>query len=134
MHTHGLWSTFHQHSQTHLYNHIEGVLAATDGSLKSPDRLGGGIAYRTNDGDSHGFPLLGLYTSLAAEAGALLQLLLEAPLDTPLTVLVDSLAHFKMYSATPRRKLASTYETTTTTTFLSPFFNDSTYARHLRTS
>ena len=92
MHTHGLWSTFNQHSQTHLYNHIDGVLAATDGSLKSPDRLGGGIAYRTNDGDSHGFSLLGLYTSLAAEAGALLQLLLESPLDTPLTVLVDSLA------------------------------------------
>ena len=42
------WPTFHKHSQGGRYLQTEGILAATDGSLKNQN-FGGGIAYMEGD-------------------------------------------------------------------------------------
>ena len=63
----------------------------TDRNLKNQN-LGGGGAYREGDRHSHGFPLLGLHTSLTSKAGALLQLINETDNGKAFTIFINSLA------------------------------------------
>ena len=86
----------------HLYGR-NGVLSATDGSVKKDGNVGAGVCWSRPDLDPISFEVHGLPKSIVPELSGLAAAIARAPIDEDLTVLTDSKSALQMLQGMQRQ-------------------------------
>ena len=86
----------------HLYGR-NGVLSATDGSVKKDGTMGAGVCWSRPDLDPISFEVHGLPKSIVPELSGLAAAIARAPIDEDLTVLTDSKSALQMLQGMQRQ-------------------------------